>query len=129
MPSPGSLASGVFGKTGRIAATQASKVRGWYVGQPIHNRTTFGAVPKWSTVRQRYWRNQAHFHPERFDARNLERAKNGLAEQRLSSAGKIETMELHHIPPRRDGGLFDFVELWPEEHAAADRYRRIGEPK
>jgi hypothetical protein len=35
-------------------------------------------------------------------------------------------MELHHIPPQREGGLFDFIELWPDEYAAIDKFRYTG---
>ena len=33
----------------------------------------------------------------------------------------------HHIPSQRDGGLFDFEEVWPGEHAEMDNFRHIGE--
>lgn len=36
---------------------------------------------------------------------------------------KMESMELHHKPPQRDGGLFDFEELTPWEHAKRDKHR------
>ena len=36
-------------------------------------------------------------------------------------------MELHHNPPKKDGGLFDFIEVWPDEHAAMDSNRHVGE--
>jgi RHS repeat-associated protein len=32
---------------------------GWKVGSPITNLTSKGNVPAWSTVRQRYWKNEA----------------------------------------------------------------------
>ena len=58
----------------------------------------------------------------------MERMRRGLASQRLNrETGIWESKELHHIPPQREGGLFDFVELWPEEHAAVDTYRYLGE--
>ena len=53
--------------------------------------------------------------------------KKDLAPQRFNSeTGKMESKELHHTPPQRDGGLFDFVEVWPEEHAKMDPNRKIG---
>jgi hypothetical protein len=36
---------------------------------------------------------------------------------------KWESVELHHEPPQRDGGLFDFEELTVEEHMAKDPHR------
>ena len=54
--------------------------------------------------------------------------KQGLAPQRINKiTGQIETMELHHNPAQRDGGLFDFIEVWPEEHAQIDSHRYIGQ--
>lgn len=53
--------------------------------------------------------------------------ENGLApQQRNLSTGKMESIELHHTPPQKDGGLFDFIEVSPEEHAAIDEFRHIG---
>ena len=45
--------------------------------------------------------------------------------QRTDKYGETETMELSHEPvPRRDGGT-KVVPLWPDEHAARDRYRQL----
>lgn len=51
--------------------------------------------------------------------------KKGLAPQRFNpNTGKIESMELHHTPiPQRNGGLFDFIKVWPDEHKAIDIFR------
>ncbi len=50
----------------------------------------------------------------------------GLAPQQLNPiTGQMESKELHHIPPQRDGGLFDFVEVWPDEHAKLDKLRHL----
>jgi hypothetical protein len=50
----------------------------------------------------------------------------GLAPQNKNDLGELESMELHHIPPQKDGGLFDFIEVWPEEHAEIDPHRKLG---
>lgn len=92
-------------------------------------------MPRWSTVRYRYWKNQA------FDYRkgvykeglkyeltkdNLTRMERGLAPQVYDiDAERWVSVELHHEPPQRQGGLFDFVELTPEEHACIDAHRNI----
>ncbi len=114
---------------GRIAATQASSTWGWKVGDPVINRTAFGFVPKWSTVRRRHWKNRAEWaksNPHNYGD-NISRMEQGLAPQQLNQiTGKIETMELHHIPAQRDGGLFDFIEVWPDEHARLDPSRYLG---
>ena len=39
---------------------------------------------------------------------------------------QMETIELHHIPPQKDGGLFDFIEVTPLEHANLDPCRYLG---
>jgi len=121
-------------KNARIPKTLANNVRGWKVGDQITNLTKFGKVPKWSTVRKRYWKNQAEriksdpsFRPDYGNPGNIKRMEKGLAPQRLNEkTGLWESMELHHIPPQREGGLFDFFELWPEEHAKLDDLRHLG---
>ncbi len=130
VPPPGSLGCGSAAMdTGRIAATQATNIRGWSVGEPIQNRTVFGTIPKWSTVRRRYWKNRAEWaksNPHNY-GNNIPRMEKGLAPQRLNyETGKMESMELHHNPAQKDGGLFDFVEVWPDEHAVLDQNRYIG---
>jgi len=53
--------------------------------------------------------------------------RNGLAPQRINPmTGELESMELHHTPSQKDGGLFDVVKLWPDEHAAVDSNRYLG---
>lgn len=110
----------------RILPSQANNVRGWKVGQDINNRTITGRVPKWSAVRQRYWKNEAYFNPEKYPG-NVDRMKKGLAPQRFNEdTGLWESMELHHTPPQRDGGLFDVIKVWPDEHAELDSFRKLG---
>lgn len=114
----------------KTSPTQANSTIGWNVGDPIHNLTKEGKVPKWSTVRQRHWKNKAHeanLSSHEYSDKNLKRMRRGLAPQRLNgSIGKLESLELHHNPPQRDGGLFDFIELWPDEHSAIDPKRYTG---
>ena len=48
----------------------------------------------------------------------------GLAPQyEHEVTGKIESMELHHNPPQREGGLFDFKEVTIDEHGRLDAQR------
>jgi hypothetical protein len=137
---PGAMATrliskitGVY-KNARIPKTLANNVWGWKVGDQINNLTRFGKVPKWSTVRKRYWKNQAHeiksnpnFRPDYYTQENLKRMEKGLAPQQFNrTTRQLESMELHHTPPQRDGGLFDFTELWPQQHAELDPSRFIG---
>lgn len=103
----------------------AAKV-GWKVGEPITNLTAKGSVPAWSTVRQRFWKNEAFFNRSAYSESNLLRMQKGLAPQRLNpNTGLMESMELHHhIVPQRNGGLFEFIKVWPDEHRALDPFRR-----
>ncbi|MBI3259484.1 MAG: hypothetical protein HYZ54_08440 [Ignavibacteriae bacterium] len=113
-------------QAGRIAASQVTKIKGWKVGDDIRNLTSKGNLPKWDTVRRRFWKTEVVKHPEKYAPEQLERMKKGLAPQRLNTqTGKMESMELHHDPAQRDGGLFDFVPLWPDEHAGVDSLRRL----
>ena len=54
----------------------------------------------------------------------------GKAPQRINpETGKTESMELHHTPPQREGGLFDVEEVWPEDHARKDPHRHTKKQK
>ena len=112
----------LLGYVGRITG---NSTRGWRVGQPINNLTAKGKVPSWSAVRARYWKNRAYSaRSGEFLADDLVRMKRGLAPQRPNlSTGKLESMELHHIPPQSEGGLYNFVEVWPSDHAQLDPWR------
>ncbi len=126
IPLPSGLLSKFAGKSARIPPTQALDVNGWDLGDCIRHRTSRGNVPKWTTVRARFWKNEALLNPHEYDALQLERMKKGLAPQRINAKSQVETMELHHVPPQREGGLFDFVKVWPAEHQALDEFRQLG---
>jgi RHS repeat-associated protein len=107
--------------------TQPNETVGWNVGQPINNLTKSGNVPAWNTVRARYWKNESLLNPENYSEANLYRMGKGLAPQRINpTTQKLESMELHHTPAQRDGGLFDVEKVWPDDHAAADPFRHTG---
>lgn len=107
--------------------TLPSTVRGWRLGDPINNLTSVGNIPSWSAVRARYWKNEALYYADNYSATNLQRMKQGLAPQRINpNTGRLESMELHHIPAQRDGGLFDVLKVWPDEHATIDPFRHLG---
>ena len=78
-------------------------------------------------MRQRFWKNEALNSAKTYSPSNLTRMKKGLAPQRINPrTGKVESMELHHTPAMRDGGLFRFKKVWPDEHAAIDPFRHTG---
>ncbi|MFD2872654.1 RHS repeat-associated core domain-containing protein [Mucilaginibacter ximonensis] len=101
------------------------ETRGWKVGDPITNLTSRGKIPGWSTVRQRFWKNEALLNTGSYSEGNVARMQKGLAPQRFNpETGILESMELHHSPiPQRKGGLFEFIKLWPDEHRAIDIFR------
>ncbi len=108
----------------RKVGVNAAKT-GWKVGEPITNLTAKVNVPAWSTVRQRFWKNEAFLNGSAYSESNLLRMQKGLAPQRLNpNTGLMESMELHHhIVPQRNRGLFDFIKVWPDEHRALDPFR------
>ena len=111
---------------GRLVITQTNSIKGWEVGDPINNLTKFGKKPRWNAVRQRYWKNRSSLEHDKYPASQIPRMKKGLAPQKFNyKTGKLESMELHHTPPQREGGLFDIIEVWPEEHAEIDEFRHI----
>ena len=101
----------------------------WKTGDDVYNPTARGNDPAWSTVRGRFWKNEATS-PDaaaKYGQENLDRMRRGLAPERYNpDKGGIESMELSHEPvPARDGGT-EFVPRWPQDHAAIDPYRRPG---
>ena len=98
---------------------------GWKVGEPITNLTAKGNVPAWSTVRQRFWKNEALLNGSTYSESNLLRMQKGLAPQfQNPKTGLMESMELHHTNPQRNGGLFEFIKVTPEQHRSIDPFRR-----
>ncbi len=100
---------------------------GWKVGDPINNYTKAGNVPTWSTVRSRFWKNEALYNKSAYPSQNVFRMKSGHAPIIFNvKIKKLESMELHHTPiPQRDGGLFGFKPVTPKEHALVDINRHI----
>lgn len=49
----------VASKSLDISVVAVAAKTGWKVGEPITNQTAKGNVPAWSTVRQRFWKNEA----------------------------------------------------------------------
>lgn len=103
---------------------------GWKVGDNnIYKLTAKGTEPSWSTVRARFWKNEARnlSSVERYGVENVERMKKGLAPRRYNpDKGGMESMELSHEPiPRRSGGT-EIVPRWPQEHAEIDPFRYPG---
>lgn len=101
--------------------------KGWSVGDDITTLTKAGNKSAWSTVRQRYWKNEAALRAELYSQANLELMKKGLAPL-VELNEKLYSMELHHIEPRHMGGsdAFDnLLPLTPWDHASIDQYRHF----
>ena len=94
-----------------IDVSNATK-KGWRVGDDITNLTAAGNVPSWTTVRQRYWKNEAFYNPSNYTDFNLNRMKKGLAP--IGNDGF--PMELHHPFRRQGDNFFVFEPLTRMEH-------------
>jgi len=101
---------------------------GWSAGDDIYSVTRAGNSSSWSTVRARFWKNEAAS-PQygTWTGEQLARMSTGRAPQRYSpDKGGLESMELSHEPvPFGDGGRAG-VPRWPQDHAAVDPHRRPG---
>ena len=93
------LTTGMLPPPGTIKGTQPNSTKGWKTGLPKENL-------KYEATEE-----------------NLARMEKGLAPQYKDAKGNLRSVELHHEPPQREGGLFDFEELRVEEHIAKDTYR------
>lgn len=94
--------------TGNVTVKQ----KGWHVGDPIDIKTRAGNDPSWSTVRQRYWKNEALNNPAQYSSNNVNRMKKGLApigEDNVS-------MELHHPFGREGANFYIFEPLTQTAH-------------
>ena len=94
-----------------IDAAQGVK-KGWKVGDDFRNLTAAGNIPSWSTVRQRYWKNEAFYSPSAYSTTDLDRMKKGLAPR----CDDGFSMELHHPFGRRGDNFFIFEPLSRTEH-------------
>ena len=85
--------------------TEKVSKQGWHVGDEITKLTKAGNKPSWSTVRQRYWKNEAFSNASSYSPNDVQRMQKGLAP--LGWDG--HSMELHH-PFGRDGDNFFIFE-------------------
>ncbi|WP_276145774.1 polymorphic toxin-type HINT domain-containing protein [Streptomyces europaeiscabiei] len=101
----------------------------WKLGEDYSKPSKNGASPSLSTMRKRFWKNEAA-EPgaaDQYGAANIGRMKRGSAPQRQRQDGSWESMELSHEPiPERDGGLL-LTPRWPKDHVIMDPggYRRL----
>ncbi|RZQ63510.1 RHS repeat-associated core domain-containing protein [Amycolatopsis suaedae] len=102
---------------------------GWKCGDDVFSPTASGKEPAWSTVRARFWKNEAAEPAvaDQYGEANVARMQRGRAPQRNNPVtGKVESMELSHEPiPARAGGQL-VTPRWPEDHANIDPHRHLG---
>jgi len=106
------------------------KTKGWKVGDPIDNLTKAGKEPSWSTVKARYWKNEAFYNSDLYSERNLEFMKKGKAPHydEIIDVPK----ELHHIKGRKidnPHNINNLKEVWPWEHEDIDPFRHYNGPR
>ena len=114
---------------GKSSNNIVNKQKGWKVGDPIDNLTKAGYEPSWSTVKSRYWKNEAHYNPDMYSRKNLELMKKGKAPRHNT----IDVpKELHHINGRNidnPHNIDNLMSVWPWEHAEIDPYRYYTGPR
>jgi RHS repeat-associated protein len=106
-----------------------SKAKGWKVGDPIDNLTKAGNEPSWSTVRARYWKNEAMNNPFDYSVENLNLMNNGRAPFDVDLG---VSMEIHHINGRNimnPNNINNLMKVWPWQHAEIDKFRFYNGPR
>ena len=93
----------------KVAKT--TKTKGWQVGDNVSNLTKAGNEPSWSTVRQRYWKNQAALNDGLYNSEDIHRMKKGLAPIREGAP-----MELHHPFGRKGANFYIFEPVTKSKH-------------
>ena len=114
-------------KIDNLVDTSKTVKKGWQTGSDITTLTKQGKVPSWSTVKSRYWKNEAYLNSQNYSLSNLELMKKGRAPL-VELDGKLYPTELHHINPRSKGGGNEFDNLLPVtpwEHDMIDIYRHF----
>ncbi|MEU4807185.1 RHS repeat-associated core domain-containing protein [Actinosynnema sp. NPDC023587] len=111
-----------------IGGAGAFRMGRWKPGDDPFAPKASGDNPAWSTVRARFWKNEADepSAADQYGAANVSRMKRGSAPQRTNpTTGELESMELSHEPvPLRAGGT-SVTPRWPDEHAMLDPHRHL----
>ena len=108
---------------------ETSKPKGWKVGDPIDNLTKAGNEPSWSTVRSRYWKNEAFYNASEYCESDLILMRKGRAPRHP----EIDVpKEIHHINGREienPHNIENLEDLWPWDHDIKDKYRHYTGPR
>ena len=95
-----------------IVDTTNTARKGWKVGDNITKPTSKGNTPSWTTVRNRHWKNEAHYNSSKYSGSDIKRMRKGRAPIGVDGY----PVELHH-PYGRDGGNYwIFYELDRTSH-------------
>lgn len=115
---------------GKGLSEEAVTGRPWKVGDPIDALTAKGSDPAWTTVRTRYWKNEAAAaEPGEYSPSDMARMEQGKAPLHPQIG---VSKELDHIIQRNAGGTHaqdNLREVWPWEHDALDPYRHYTGPR
>ena len=106
-------------KADNVANAGKASKKGWKVGEDITTLTKKGDIPSWSTVRSRYWKNEAHFNLELYSNADLNKMRKGLAPTGWDGF----PMELHHTNGQIGDNFFDFKPITRTDHYY-EHYRR-----
>ena len=98
-------------KVDNVVDTAKTVKKGWKVGDDVASLTRAGNTPSWSTVRQRYWKNEAFYNPSKYP-NDISRMEKGLA----PIGDDFFPMELHHPYGRNGENFFIFEPLSRTDH-------------
>ena len=104
----------IINRTTDVADAINDTHKGWKLGDNVTNLTKAGNTPSWSTIRSRYWKNEALLNSHKYtDPNDISLMKKGKAPIGYDS----KPMELHH-PLGRKGGdnLFIFYPMHHTDH-------------
>ncbi len=117
---------GRFARAG-LALYGACELAGLKTGHRVYEH---GFGERRSTYRKRHWKSRAQDPAslKEFGAAGVMRMKDGLAPQRANpmAPGGVESKELAHVGTPYSQGGTSYIELWPQEHALIDPFRRPG---
>ena len=108
----GNLADEVVEHIDIPSTTTTIRKTGWNVGDDISNLTKAGNEPSWTTVRNRYWKNEAHYNSSAYSLENITRMQNG----RAPIGTDTFSMELHHPNGRTGENFWNFYPTTRTEH-------------
>ena len=99
-------------KVDNVVGASSTIKKGWKLGDDITNLTKAGKIPSWSTVRQRFWKNEALNNSVKYSSSNVDRMKKGLAPIGIDGY----SMELHHPEGRNGENYWNFYPVTYTEH-------------